>query len=262
MKLKYINAGSFEMGDTFDEGKSDEKPVHTVHLPSFWLGKTEVTNAEYSKFLNEYGSEKVKSGEYAGQTMIEESSGSRNWDLKKTGNKWQPVSGYEKHPVIYVTWYGANEFCQYNGGSLPTEAQWEYAAREGGKKVRFGNGKDILDAKEANFDGRKGHKQPYSVAGEYREKTTAVGSFAPNALGLYDMSGNVWEWCADWYEADFYASEKAKKPNPINNRDNYYRLIRGGCWFNNPYNCRAAYRGRLSPGLRYNYIGFRFACNK
>ncbi|HDQ45386.1 MAG TPA: hypothetical protein ENN17_07825, partial [bacterium] len=193
--MALIEGGTFQMGDTFGEGHSDEKPVHSVTVRSFYLAQTEVTFDEYDAFCT---ATKRK---------------------KPSDSGW----GRGRRPVIHVTWFDAVEFCNWksrqegltpcyqrsgdnvawdrnaNGYRLPTEAEWEYAAREGGRKVRFGNGKDIADPAEINFNGSAQYKKSFSVAGVYRRKTMPVGSFSPNRLGLYDMSGNVWEWCWDWY---------------------------------------------------------------
>lgn len=180
-----------------------------------------------------------------------------NWGVKKSGGKWRSAKGYENHPVVYVTWYGANEFCRFYGYCLPTEAEWEYAARGGGKKVRFGNGKNIADPKEINFDGRSEYKKSYSVAGVCRKKTTDVGFFTPNQLGLYDMSGNVWEWCSDWYGSGYY--KKSPDQNPQGPSSGNYRVLRGGSWVDKPRLVRCSVRGGNSPVFGGSFVGFRCA---
>ncbi|MBK8704644.1 MAG: SUMF1/EgtB/PvdO family nonheme iron enzyme [Saprospiraceae bacterium] len=148
----------------------------------------------------------------------------------------------------------------WQGGSyrLPTEAEWEYAARavdgKGGGKVRFGNGKDIADPKEINFDGNSGTR-PYSIAGGYRRKTTPVGNFSPNSLGLFDMSGNVWDWCWDWYDA--YPTSSQTDPKGPDSGSN--RVNRGGSWLNDPVYARCAYRSDDGPDRRSSSLGFRLA---
>ncbi|NUO02952.1 MAG: formylglycine-generating enzyme family protein, partial [Saprospiraceae bacterium] len=142
---------------------------------------------------------------------------------------------------------------------LPTEAEWEYAARGGGKAVLFGNGKNIIDPKEINFNGSADYKKSYSVAGEYRQKTVPVGSLnSPNALGLHDMSGNVWEWCSDWYGAYPAGSQT----NPTGPASGSYRVFRGGSWYVYPRYCRVAYRFGGTPDYRYSSVGFRLARTK
>ena len=121
--------------------------------------------------------------------------------------------------------------------------------------MRFGNGKDIADPAEINFIGSSSYKEPYSIAGVYRQKTTPVGSFPANALGLYDMSGNVYEWCSDWYGA--YSS--GNQTNPAGPVSGSYRVVRGGSWSHDPQYCRVADRSYGTPGVRFNAIGFRLA---
>ena len=174
--------------------------------------------------------------------------------------------GCDQCPVEVVSWEDVQEFltklnAKYPGRNyrLPTEAEWEYAARERGRAVLFGNGKNILDPKEANFDGNW-NPTSYSVEGLDRQKTTPVGSFAPNDLGLYDMAGNVWEWCSDWYGSDYYKNSPAT--NPTGPATGSVRVMRGGSWGNYPQGCRVAVRNVYSPGYRNYFIGFRLARTK
>jgi len=224
-----IPGGTFDMGDTFNEGAADEKPVHSVTVSDFYMSKTEVTVAQYRAFC----------------TATNRSMPSApSWG-------WQ-----DDHPMVYVTWNDAIAFCQWAGCRLPTEAEWEYAAREKGRKVRFGNGKDIANPAEINFDGSAGGKKPYSVVGVYRQKTTAVASFAPNALGLYDMSGNVWEWCADWYETNYYQNRVSTNPKGPSSGES--RVGRGGSWYFIPRFVRCSYRSdNYGPNSRSYDVGFR-----
>jgi formylglycine-generating enzyme required for sulfatase activity len=143
---------------------------------------------------------------------------------------------------------------------LPTEAEWEYAAREGGRQVRFGTGKDKIGPNEANFDASKKYKKSYSRSGIYRKKTTQVKSFSPNALGLYDMSGNVWEWVSDWYGKDYYKSSPRNNPKGPSSGES--RVLRGGSWDDKPEFVRATSRPRGKPAKRNNYYGFRIAQDK
>ncbi|WP_154657007.1 formylglycine-generating enzyme family protein [Hugenholtzia roseola] len=246
IKLIKVEGGTFLMGcDEQRDGNCNdyEKPVHSVMLTDFWLSETEITNAQYTAFLNEYGSDVVKDGEHKGQRMIEE----YKWGVEKVDNKWQPQSGFENHPVIWVTWFGASEFCRFYGGSLPSEAQWEYAARGGNKSKGYKYaGSNNLD--EVAWYGANSGNQTHPV----RQKK-------PNELGLYDMSGNVYEWCQDYYNAKFYETADAKKQNPLNNKVSDYRLLRGGSWDFYDYFCRSAYRIWYYPSNRYCDYGFRFS---
>ncbi len=140
---------------------------------------------------------------------------------------------------------------------LPTEAEWEYAAREGGKQVRFGNGKDTADPDEINYDGSDDFTEPYSRPGIFRGKSQPVGSFSPNALGLYDMSGNVWEWCSDYDKGTYY--NNSPRRNPRGPSSGYFRVFRGGSWRDPAEYVRASVRINHYPGDGYYYHGFRLA---
>ena len=168
--MALIPAGSFEMGDHFGEGSDDELPVHTVTLDGFYMDKTEVTVGRFKAFLADSG---------------------YSW-----GGSWDGVDQYspsDDHPMIYVNYDDAVAYSEWAGKRLPTEAEWEYAARGGleGKRYPWG---DEIDSSKATYDsGNDG-------------TTKLVGSFEANGYGLYDMAGNVWECCQDWYGADYYSS--------------------------------------------------------
>ena len=232
-----IKGGQFQMGDTFDEGLNREKPVHAVTISDFYLGKCVVTFEEYDCFCEEAKCEKPK-------------------------DQW----GRGQHPVINVSWDDAQAYCHWlsaKTGSkfrLPTEAEWEYAAREGGKKVRFGNGKDLANPAEVNFNANKEYKQPYSVIGEFRFKTVPVGSLkSPNGLGLHDMSGNVLEWCEDCYHDSY--TDAPNVGNAWLSPERTARVLRGGKWASHPPTCRVTYRQGDMPTLRNSRIGFRVAAS-
>ena len=164
-----------------------------------------------------------------------------------------------------MSWDDAQEFIEkLNARSgrkyrLPTEAEWEYAAREGGKKVRFGTGRDTIGPDEANFDASKKYKRSYSRAGKYRRKTVPEGSFSPNGLGLYDMSGNVEEWCSDRFALDYYKSSPRNNPTGPSFWFTWGagRVVRGGSFSNGAVNMRSARRGTDTPGDRDAYNGAR-----
>lgn len=215
-----IPAGEFEMGS--NDGEDDEKPVHTVYLDAFYMDKYEVTNALYKKFMDATG---YKAPAY--------------WNDKRFNDP--------QHPVVGVSWKDANEYCKWAGKRLPTEAEWEKAARGGlvGKKYPWG---DTLTHNDANYSG-KGDKDIWKY-------TSSVGSFPPNGYGLYDMAGNVYEWCADWYGSNYYAS--SPKSNPAGQSSGLVRVLRGGSWSHlNDSNLRTAYRNYYDPTYVYNYLGFR-----
>ena len=248
-----IQGGSFEMGDTFGDGRSDEKPVHRVVVSDFYIGVHEVTFDEYDAFCDATGCEKPSD---------------ENW-------------GRGQHPVINVSWYDAVEYCNWrsrkenlqevyikrmasvdanwnaNGYRLPTEAEWEFAARQKGENVRFGNGKNIANPNEINL---VAYSKSTSCSEESvnRQKTVEVGSLSANNLGLYDMSGNVWEWCWDWYDSSYYKKSKDSQ-NPTGPRIGSHRVIRGGSWGNDPAFVRCTTRAHSNPTYGRAPRGFRLA---
>nr|WP_275888965.1 formylglycine-generating enzyme family protein [Desulforhopalus vacuolatus] len=234
MEFVLVKGGCYQMGDTFGDGYDREKPVHEVCVNDFYMGKYEVTQGEWQKIMGSNPSY-FKSGMFKNR---------------------------DRYPVEQVSWNDITEnflpkLKRSSGKSyrLPTEAEWEYAAREGGKKVRFGNGKDIADPREINFNGRSDWKESYSRTGVDRGKTTKVGSFTPNSLGLYDISGNVWEWCSDWYGKNYYDS--SSRHNPEGSGSGSDRVLRGGSWSFTPGYVRAANRYCNSPGRSRSNLGFR-----
>jgi formylglycine-generating enzyme required for sulfatase activity len=252
-KMVLIPAGEFQMGDNFNEGFDGERPVHTVYLDAYYIDVYEVTNAQYAKFLNEYG----ENTDAAGYQLLRIDSS--DCLIEMVGNTYTPKAGYENHPVIVVSWYGAAAYAQFYGKRLPTEAEWEKAARGGlvGKRYPLG---DNITHDDANYWGTGG-KDKWSA-------TSPVGSFAPNGYGLYDLAGNVWEWCADEYASDYYS--KSPKNNPkgpgvaITFKNNDFtnvstrRVMRGGSWNYDPDYLRCANRDSIRvPAFALNDVGFR-----
>jgi len=241
-KLKnmiFVEGGTFEMG--YAGGEIDEKPVHQVTLKSFYISKYELSNQEFADFLNSYRSDVVRGGKYKGQPLVFE----HEWGLMKVGRKWKAQAGYENHPVVMVTWYGANEFCKFYGHQLPTEAQWEFAARGGNKsEMNLYSGGDNL-AEIAVFAGNSG------------KKTQPVGTKKSNELGVHDMTGNVLEWCSDWYSKEYYALGEENDPQgPVLGE---FKVARGGAFTGGKNLLRVSYRGELiNPDFALNYLGFRY----
>jgi sulfatase modifying factor 1 len=220
-EMVLIPAGEFQMGSNESD---DEKPIHTVYLDAFYIDKYEVTNAQYKKFMDATG--------------------------QKAPPNWNN-SGYNatNQPVVGVTWNDAKAYADWAGERLPTEAEWEKSARGGlvGKKYPWG---DTLTYDDANYSGTGG-KDIWSI-------TSPVGSFAPNGYGLYDMAGNAWEWCADWYGNNYYGS--SPKSNPTGPASGSYRVLRGGSWNDSDdRDLRTASRGYLAPSRPYFKLGFRCA---
>lgn len=225
MAFVYIPAGEFDMGSPADELKrDDDEGQHHIKLTKpFYMGKFEVTQMQYRVIMNDNKSE------FGGDNL----------------------------PVENVNWYEAGRFLKKLSEKtnlkfrLPTEAEWEYACRAG-TTTPFNVG-DTLDSDLANYNA----KDPYAdgIVGPYLKHTTDVGSYAPNAFGLYDMHGNVWEWCYDRYDKDYY--KKTQPIDPQGSSDGKERVIRGGAWNEKPYKCRSADRNHRRPGHNQKHIGFR-----
>lgn len=234
-----VTGGSFEMGDTWGDGDSDEKPLRKVTLGSFKISKYEVTNAEYAQFLNEYQSDRVKNGTYIGQIMIKEN----NWGIIKNANGWQPASGFENHPVVAVTWYGACEFCRFYNFRLPSEAEWEYAARGG------------LNSKGYKYSGSNSPEKIAWYGVNSDSMFHKIGQLESNEIGIYDMSGNVFEWCEDCYMPD-YVDLSTPKNIKIDSKE-CNRALRGGSWGAKSNALRISYRSVVFPSYSSQRVGFR-----
>lgn len=250
-----IPAGTFTMGSPETEvDRASDETQHQVTLSAFRMSKYEITNAQFATFLNakSIGSDGIyAAGAYPTQVLINASSGLSDWGLNYIGGQWIPVSGYENYPVINVTWYGASEYATFMGGALPTEAQWEYACRAG-TTTPFNTG-DCLTSLQANYNWVYPYSTCTNTVTTYPGKTQAVGSYAPNGYGLYDMHGNVWEWCLDWY--DKYPN--TNQVNPSGSTEGTLRVLRGGNWGYDAVYCRSARRIYQNPLHNDFYIGFR-----
>ncbi len=260
--MVFIKGGCYQMGDTFGDGQNDEKPVHEVCVDDFYMGEHELTVGEFREFINETSY----------RTDAERIDGCYYWtgeEWKRDREKYWDNPGFsqtDKNPVTCVSWNDANKFIKWKKRNssfdyrLPTEAEWEYAAREGGRMVRFGTGKDTIGHDEANFNAISKLKKPYSRSGVFREKTVPINSFSPNSLGLYDMSGNLWEWVSDWYDNNYYST--SPKDNPKGPSSGSFRVGRGGSWDNEPWLVRASHRGGYDPSCWKLHMGFRLAAGR
>lgn len=245
--------GSFDMGDSFNEGEVDEIPIHQVKLDDFEIGKYEVSNQQFAKFLNDYQSNYVKSGEFKGERIYYPQEN----ELVLANNFWKPVEGYEYYPVTGVTWYGANEFCKFYHLRLPTEAEWEYAARCSGKILRYSSIFDSSDVKYFNFNASFNYDSLKNPTNLSFLKPQSLGSYPPNDCGIYQMSGNVWEYCLDWYEWNYYA--RSEEENPVGPFLGKYKVIRGGGFTSSQKGVRVYERSYISPDSYGIDIGFRVA---
>jgi sulfatase modifying factor 1 len=218
--MVWIYAGSFSMGSELTVGDFDEAPRHTVSIKNYYLDRYETTKDEFEKVM---------------------------------GFNPSLFKGCGACPVENVSWEEAREYCAKVNKRLPTEAEWGYACLAGSKNIfQFGNS---ISSDNANFDGNK----PYGGAAvsSFRSKPIPVGSFKPNAWGLYDMHGNVAEWCSDWYDAAYYGNSPENDPQgPANGK---FKVVRGGGWNSDGAGVRCANRNSYNPTVRLNTIGFRCA---
>ena len=247
-----IPAGTFTMGSPINEvNRINNETQHQVTLSAFRMSKYEITNAQYASFLNakSIGSNALyAAGTYPTQVLI---SANSTLGLQYVGSQWTPVAGCENKPVINVTWYGASEFAAYVGGSLPTEAQWEYACR-GNTTTPFNTG-NCLNNTQTNYTWSAPYNTCTNSFTNSPGTTQTVGSYAANGYGLFDMHGNVWEWCSDWF-GTYSASAQT---NPTGAVSGTYRVSRGGSYDDSAQYCRSAYRNYDSPSSNNAFVGFR-----
>jgi len=266
-QLVEVKGGVFEMGDLLEEGGEDERPPHSVKLADFRISRFEITNQQYCDFLNADDSAAAKASEWLNF------SSSYCHIREKDGQFVVLDEDKRDHPVVTVNWYGAAAFCnfmserkKYNpcynlvdgsrdslatGFRLPTEAEWEYAARGGQIGVSRGlpytySGSDSIDAVAWYWENSGSAPNP-------------VGKKQPNELGIYDMSGNAWEWCQDRYDGKYYEAceQQGVVENPAGPPTGSDRVLRGGGWISSALHCRSADRYGGDPGGRDYYVGFR-----
>lgn len=257
-----IPGGSFMMGD--DNGQDMEKPVHEVEVSAFYMDTHEVTIGEFAKFVEETGyvtdAEKSEAGGYYwnGEAMAQKKG--INWRFNEVGYPHQ-TSDYN-HPVANISWNDASAYAKWAGKRLPTEAEWEYAARGGSKGYKFawGNeplGKEVVAnvsdenlVKVIDWPHTEGYDDGYIFA-------APVGSFVPNALGLYDMAGNSWEWCADYFDENYYSRSPKQNPRNDDPNEGNRRVMRGNSWDARPGMMRCSRRTSEAQANTYTEIGIR-----
>lgn len=288
-----IPAGSFQMGDSFSEGYPDELPAHTVTVSAFYMDRYEISNDEMVEVMQwAYDNAKIMvsastvrnaTGDQQELLDLDDYDCRITWSGSAFGLKSAKGSGY---PCAEVTWYGAAAFCNYrsekegltpcydlsdwscnwsaNGYRLPTEAEWERAAHGGAAGHRFPwSDTGTIQHARANYrrssdfsydtSPTRGHHPDYDNDPE--PYTSPVGSFPPNGYGLYDMAGNVWEWCWDWYGSGYYSGSPGSDPRgPASGS---YRVARGGSWENFAFRCRVAHRDGSWPAYSLYSVGFR-----
>jgi len=246
-----IPGGRFQMGSS--TGESDEQPVHQVTVSAFQMSTKEITNSQYAVYLNEASaageitatssSVTGSKGDYSGREYIY-LSGSYNTNNKcwisYNGTSFSVAQGKENWPVVYVTWYGAKAFSVKYGFDIPREAEWEYAAR-GGLQNEYGTDDGTISCTKANY-WECDLRHPAEVS-----------SYPANPFGLYDLSGNVWEWCNDW--SGLYDS--ANQTDPTGPSPGSLHVFRGGSWYHDAHGCRSSSRPSGYPDGKYFYLGFR-----
>ena len=233
----FVEGGCFELGDSTGEGDPNERPVHKVCLSDFYIGAYEVTNNQYQKFMAQHHS----------------------------GASEEKNLGGANQPVVNVSWEDAASFAEWLSSQsgetyrLPTEAEWEFAARAGSTQSRFwGNNPDeACDyANVADITAKKERPNWTTFFCDDTHFVSAeVGSFKANNFGLYDVLGNVWEWCLDVYNSEAYS--KLPQDDPVYQGSGEYRVMRGGGWSNGPLGIRSSHRVGLSPNFGHHALGFR-----
>ena len=238
MTLVYVPANSFEMGS--NSGDLDESPVHSVSLSAFWMDQTEVTNGMFANFLN------VSGNKTEGGTTWLDLNDPLAWMSDQNG-VWQALIGKDDYPIVGVSWYGAKAYCEWAGRTLPTEAQWEYAAK-GDADLRFPWGS-------------RGPECNYSRYLGCGSRPVQVGSLPLGAspFGVHDMAGNVAEWVNDRYAADYY--QQSIEQNPAGPVNGYYRVLRGGSWSSSYIGLQTTHRAWAGADMRDSDVGFRCALN-
>jgi len=234
-EMTIIPGGAFERGS--NKGGRDEMPRHQISLDPYAIDIHPVTNEQFGRFLEELGGEK----DHNNNDIIR----LRESRIKRMGGKITIESGYAKHPVVGVTWYGATAYAKWVGKRLPTEAEWEVAASGGLADCIYPTGKDI-DRTQANF---------------FSSDTTPVLSYPANGYGLYDMAGNVYQWCQDWYDYHYYNLSVQEPHSPKGPLQGVYRVLRGGCWKSLKEDLRTSHRHRNNPGTMNGTYGFRCAAD-
>ncbi len=253
--MMLIPAGEFQMGSNNSKADNGEKPLHNVYVDAFYMDKHLVTNAQYMEFVTANPQWHKSSKWYEWGKKQKTSIAKRYHDGDYLKHWHEHIYPKEKadHPVTWVSWYAAMAYARWVGKRLPTEAEWEKAARGGLTEQEYPWG-NTIDFSQANYNSSVGD-------------TTPVGEYPANGYGLHDMAGNAWEWCLDTYDADFYTHSPHRNPisgantdesvtNELTNNTSF-RVLRGGSWLDSPQYIRSAFRYKINPTLTLARIGFR-----
>lgn len=303
-----IPAGSFDMGGDNNQADKDEYPKHTVELTAFYMDITEVTNAQFKAFVDATGyvttAERIPEWEElkknlppdtpkppdsvlvaaslvfkASHAPVDLQDYTQWWEWKPDANWKQPqgrgstINGKENYPAVHISWDDAMAYCKWTGKRLPTEAEWEYAARGGLQNNIYPWGNEHINTGLVKANSWEGNFPYLNKKTDGYITAAPVKKYQPNAYGLYDMAGNVWEWCSDWYDFNYYQTFKGNKViNPqgpaqsFDPQDPYTpkRCLRGGSFLCNDAYCsgyRVARRMKTSPDTGMEHTGFRCVRN-
>jgi sulfatase modifying factor 1 len=301
--MVWIPAGSYLMGASDHKGRADENPQHEVKLDGFWMDATEVTNRQFSEFVKATGyvttAEKAPDWEqlkkqlppgtpkppdsvliaaslvfFSPKQKVDVNNPGQWWAWKK-GADWKhpqgagsTIKGKENYPVVHVSWDDASAYAKWAGKRLPTEAEWEYAARGGLKKSLYPWGDEGIETGKPKANTWQGTFPNKNTNWDKFGGLAATKSFSPNAYGLYDMAGNVWEWCSDWYTADYYQQAGKLSANPKGPSKSLdpmepntpKKVVRGGSFLCNSSYCegyRVSSRMKSSVDTGLEHTGFR-----
>lgn len=307
--MVWIAGGTFAMGASDDEGRPDEYPQHQVKLDGFWMDANEVTNADFKQFVKATGYittaekapdwEEMKKQLPPGTPKPDESQlvaaslvftqpdhpvpltdVSQWWSWVKGANWKHPegpnsnINGKDHYPVVHISWDDAVAYCKWAGKRLPTEAEWEYAARGGLANAKYPWGNEAIESGKPKANTWQGVFPVKNTDWDHFDRLAPVRSFAPNGYGLYDMAGNVWEWTADWYRPDYYQSMKnTVTANPTGPSSSYdpmeptvpKKVVRGGSFMCNASYCkgyRVTSRMKTSTDTGLEHTGFRCVASK
>jgi formylglycine-generating enzyme required for sulfatase activity len=302
--MKWVPGGECHLGATDRDGRPDEYPVHTVKLDGFWMDETEVTNAQFEKFVAATGYQTTAERNVDWEELRKQlppgtpkpadsllqaaslvfvatpaavplNNPSQWWHWKK-GASWKHpqglgsgIVGKENLPVVHVSWDDAMAYCKWAGKRLPTEAEWEYAARGGQQDLVYPWGNEPVEAGAAKANTWQGNFPNLNTGWDGFVGAAPVKSFAKNNFGIYDMAGNVWEWCSDWYHEGYYQEVQAGLTvNPRGAKESYdpmepaapKKVVRGGSFLCNDSYCkgyRVTARMKTSPDTGLEHTGFR-----